>query len=415
MTTIRLARSISFVTLGMAIWFVSARAQTYSLLYTFTGGPEGGYPAQRLTVDSVGNIYGSTDDGGGPSGCGTIFKIRKGDRFSVLYTFLDRADGCDAHALIRDGSGNIYGTASFGGQVGCGNLGCGTVFKLDKKGNFTPLYTFTGGTDGANPYGGLVRDAAGNLYGATPSGGAYGYGDVFKLDTTYHLTVLYAFTGGTDGGFPLGSMVRDAAGNLYGNTQSGGDLTCGSGNGSGCGTVFKLDTKGNLTVLHTFSGGADGAFPGTVIQIGTNLYGTTQNGGDLACVGARGIGCGVVFRIDGKRTFTVLYTFGGGADGSEAGANGWGAALARDQNGNLYGATSLGGDLNCIGSNKGCGTVFRLDPTGKLTVLYDFTGETDGTPTFYGTDLVRDQAGNLYGVTVPLGNGSLGTVFRIAP
>src|SRR5207248_3167096 len=143
-----------------------------------------------------------------------------------------------------------------------GGSGCGVVFKLDPTGKETVLYTFTGGTDGSNPVAGLRRDSAGNLYSTTQRGGdvncngGQGCGVVFKLDSTGRETVLYRFTGGTDGAFPAAGLIRDAAGNLFGTTQSGGNPSCFSGNG--CGVVFKLDPTGKETVLYTFTGGLDG-------------------------------------------------------------------------------------------------------------------------------------------------------------
>jgi uncharacterized repeat protein (TIGR03803 family) len=181
-----------------------------------------------------------------------------------------------------DAAGNLYGTAYVGGDPTCG---CGTVFKLDPSGNATVLHAFTEGTDGGLPQAGLIRDAAGNLYGTTQIGGSSNAGTVFKVDTAGNETVLYSFTGGADGGSPLGGVSRDAAGNLYGTTQLGGSPQLQAG------TVFKLDTSGKLTALHTFTGGADGSnpFAGVIRDSAGNLYGTTAGGGDS--------GFGTVFKI----------------------------------------------------------------------------------------------------------------------
>ena len=172
--------------------------------------------------------------------------------------------------LVRDAAGNLYGTTSDGGIYGgvCGGFGCGTVFKVDKTGKETALYSFTGDPDGSNPYAGLVRDAAGNLYGTTYSGGSTSFGGTaFKLDTKGVETVLYNFGAQNgDGLFPTGGLIRDAAGNLYGTTQRGG--------ASGFGAVFKVDKTGKETVLYSFAGGTDGSTPfidGLVRDAGESL------------------------------------------------------------------------------------------------------------------------------------------------
>src|SRR5271157_918656 len=178
--------------------------------------------------------------------------------YSVLYTFTGSPDGAHpAASLLRDAQGNLYGTTSAGGDPACTN-GCGTVFKVDATGKETLLYTFTGGADGAKPLSSLVQDAQGNLYGTTHWGGdpvcTNGCGTVFKVDTTGKETVLHTFTGSPDGAIPLSGLVRDAQGNLYGTTGYGG--------ASDNGTVFEVDTTGKETVLYSFTGtGGDGAGP----------------------------------------------------------------------------------------------------------------------------------------------------------
>ncbi len=218
------------------------------------------------------------------------------------------------------------------------------------------LHRFHGKPDGENPNAGVIRDAAGNLYSTTSSGGTYGWGVVFKLSTTRKLTVLHTFTDGADGASPLAGVVRDAEGNLYGTTYGGGDSNCfrpspPSGGRStrwddlppipqgGCGVVFKVDTTGNETVLHTFTG-ADGNEPdaGLIRDLAGNLYGTTLYGGDVNCNVLNS--CGVVFKLDTTGKETVLYRFSGGADGSSPEAG-----LVQDAAGNLYGTTVVGGDL----------------------------------------------------------------------
>ena len=219
--------------------------------------------------------------------------------FTVLYKFAGgTGDGCDPYAgLVRDTAGNLYGTT-----VGCGAFGWGTVFKVDTSRAETVLFNFSySNGDGAIPYGGLVRDSAGNLYGTTDYGGSSGNGVVFKLDTSGKETVLHNFAGGTkDGCDPLyESLVRDSAGNLYGTTNR-----CGA---FGYGTVFKVDTSGKETVLHSFAGyPADGCYPyaGLVRDSAGNLYGTTDGCGAFAY--------GTVFKVDTSSKETVLHNFAEG-------------------------------------------------------------------------------------------------------
>ena len=273
---------------------------------------------------------------------------------------------------------------------------------------YTVLYTFTG-TDGSGPYAGLIQDEKGNLYSTTwvgsdlsgCSGFGYGCGVVFKVDPKGNETVLYTFTGGVDGATPFSDVVRDEAGNLYGTTTNFW------GGSSPFGTVFKLDPAGKETVLYSFTGGADGnePFSGLVRDTDGNLYGTTAYGGDLsACFGG---GCGVVFKLDPTDQETVLYTFTAGADGAYPLSSG---DLVRDEAGNLYGTAASGGDLSACVSGYGCGVVFKVDPTGKETVLYSFTGTPDGQAPEAG--LLRDEEGNLYGTAEAGGASGHGAVFK---
>jgi uncharacterized repeat protein (TIGR03803 family) len=278
-----------------------------TVLYSFSGGTDGAEPYAGVVMDAAGNLYGSTDFGGNLNcnewegfGCGTVFKLNKADDETVLYSFGGAPDGAKPYAgVVMGAAGNLYSTTFNGGNVTCANTsGCGTVFMLDITGKEKVLYNFSGAPDGANPEAGVVMDAAGNLYGTTFFGGASGDGTVFKLDTAGKETVLYSFSGTPDGANPVGGLVMDVAGNLYSTTFNGGNVTC--TNASGCGTVFKLDTTGNETLLYMFSGGADGAYPtgGLVMDAAGNLYGTTFEGGDLSCMFANmGLGCGTVFKL----------------------------------------------------------------------------------------------------------------------
>ena len=410
----RLHRGLALASmLGLATLVPSAQGQTFTVLHSFTGGADGANPVYNgLIQNGAGTLYGSTGIGGNltcnsGAGCGVVFKMDPiTGKVTVLHSFTDGSDGAfPTGTLLLDGT-SLYSPA-LGGAL----PSFGRVIKLDKAGNATAVYTFTGGTDGAYPYGSLAHDAAGNLYGTTEFGGQLvcnqgsGCGTVFKLDSAGNETVLYSFTDGTDGADPVAGVIRDAAGNLYGTTQIGGDAPCGGG--FGCGTVFKVDSARNFAVVHSFSGGTDGIQPlGTLIQDSTsNLYGTTSGGGDPAC-SSNGFGCGTVFKIDSSGTETVLYSFKGKADGDEPNAG-----VVSDSAGNLYGTTLLGGNLAC-GSRLGCGTVFKLDSKGRKTVLHSFSG-LDGAYPY--TALIRDSAGNLYGTTSGGGAAGHGTVYKIAP
>jgi uncharacterized repeat protein (TIGR03803 family) len=261
-----------------------------TVLHTFAG-KDGEHPYAGLIVDTLGNLYGTS--AGGAFGFGAVFKLDKTDKESVLYSFKGGSKGQVPEAsLIRDTAGNLYGTTYSGGINACAN-GCGTVFKLDKTGKASVLYSFKGGTDGASPVAGLVRDSAGNLYGTTVNGGINACtnrcGTVFKVDKSGHESVLYRFKGGSDGGLPYAGLVRDAAGNLYGTTYSGGAHQLGA--------VFKVDKTGHESVLYSFPGGSDGGLPyaGLIRDAAGNLYGTASFFGTPStnC----GSGCGVVFRL----------------------------------------------------------------------------------------------------------------------
>jgi uncharacterized repeat protein (TIGR03803 family) len=339
--------------------------------------------------------------------------------FSVLYHFCSKAncsDGLWPYAgLISDEAGNLYGTTGAGGAI-CRRYGCGTVFKLAPDGTETVLHAFTASDDGSGPYGGLIADAAGNLYGTTASGGSdgcggidFGCGTLFRVSASGKEKVLYAFAGGSDGAYPDAGVVADKKGNLYGTTADGGGGTQCIVQFGGCGTVFRVNPRGRETVLYAFSGGSDGANPlaGLVIDRAGNLFGTTAYGGNLAaCNQGASPGCGAVFEIAADGTEKTLYAFNGGNDG-------WSpvAGLIEDKSGNLYGTTEAGGSTTAC-SGVGCGIVFKIAPDGSETILYDFTGSNDGAHPAAG--LLRDKKGNLYGTTLAGGSAGEGTVFRLS-
>jgi uncharacterized repeat protein (TIGR03803 family) len=308
---------------------------TETVIHNFGRSPADGVdPTAGVIGDSDGNLYGTTTSGG-TAGHGVVYKLDSTGHETVLYTFTGGADGGDPGAgVIRDSAGNLFGTTSAGGDLACGfSAGCGVVFKVGPTGTETVLHRFTGGADGGYPYAGVIRDSAGNLYGTTSQGGPNGQGVVFKLDTAGHETALYSFTGGADGGYPNAGVIRDSSGNLYGTTNLGG---------TDWGVVYKLDAAGQETVLYSFRGGADGGEPnaGVVRDSGGNLYGTTLLGGNtVACPPSPILagGCGVVYKLDSTGHETVLYAFTGGADGGNPTAG-----VIRDSAGNLYGTTPDG-------------------------------------------------------------------------
>jgi uncharacterized repeat protein (TIGR03803 family) len=290
---------------------------TLNVLHTFTGSPDGGNPEGTLVFDKGGNLYGTTTVGGA-FGNGTVYRVTPGGQYRVLYSFSGLDGAGPVAGLVRDGAGNLYGITQYGGTSGRGTVfvltptgaekvlhsftggadgghpigglilwkgslygttgdggdyGPGTVFRVTKKGVQKVLYSFSGGIDGASPFRKLVVDKEGNFYGTTVGGGAYSSGTVFKVTSMETETVLYHFTGGVDGGTPVGGLVRDANGNLFGTTQMGGT--------NANGTVFKLSPSGTETVLHSFTRGAsDGAMPmASLLRVGRVLYGTTFYGG----------------------------------------------------------------------------------------------------------------------------------------
>ena len=382
-----IARATSAVSLFAFVLLViltqMAVAQGFSVLYDFSGGVDGKYPYSRLMLVN-GEVYGTTHEGGA-LGYGTIFKVNASGTETVLYSFAGSPDGAYPYAgLLHDAAGNLYGTTKAGGVSGYG-----TVFKLDANGTESVLHSFGGGTDGASPYAGVIRDAVGNLYGTTSGGQPDSrYGTVFTIDSSGTETVLYGFTSTSDGGNPGGILARDGAGNLYG--------TAGSGGVRDSGLVFKLDTEGIESALYTFSGkNGDpiGPSSGLIRDDQGNFYGTSIAGGTHRN--------GTVYRVNTKGRETVLYSFAGGSDG--AGPSG---ELVLDSKGRLYGTTVAGGAANF-------GTVFMLSGIGKEKVLYTFTGGADGGRPVAG--LVRDAAGNLYGSASRGGKTNHGVIFKIKP
>jgi uncharacterized repeat protein (TIGR03803 family) len=420
---------LASATLGLAITLTSvavasqpAQAQTFKVLYGFTGGSDGGEPDSGLITDSDGNLYGTTALGGvsrDETADGVVFEVGPNGGESVLTTFssFDGGAAGPIGPLARDLLGNLYGVTG-----NSGTHGGGTVFEVFTTGGRKALHVFGrgGAGDGAHPAAGVILDKKGNLYGTTTVGGTSDFGVVFKLHVKPSKeTILHTFTGQKgDGVFPSASVIRDAAGNVYGTTEAGGTYggVCGSAPLGGCGIVFKINTHGKETVLYRFGGAPDGANPGARLlrDPAGNLYGTTYYGGSGGCQYGSFTGCGTIFKLDKNRHETILYSFTGGTDGGAPSAG-----LIRDAAGNLYGTTFIGGGTGCL-SQLGCGTVFELDATGKETVLYRFTGGADGENPK--AELLRDMAGNLYGTTLRGAGGDkkvcslgCGVVFKITP
>jgi uncharacterized repeat protein (TIGR03803 family) len=410
---------------GQELKHMPPAAPTFTVLHSFAGYPtDGSLSLGDLIQDSAGNLYGTTELGGTSSactyGCGTVFKLSPTGTETILYNFTEGADGAYPQAgLVRDATGNLYGTTAGGGAESraCTLTSgtCGVVFELircDSAPNgyeYKVLYRFTGGADGGSPYGGLVRDTAGNLYGTTQGGGSLAStcrqgtcGVVFKLSPTDIETVLHTFTGGAGGANPTAALTLDSAGNLYSTTYYGGAYSEG--------VAFKLSPAGTETVLHSFAGyPTDGGYPyyGLTHDAAGNLYGTATDGGAH--------GSGVVFKLSPTGAETVLYSFTGGADGGFPVGD-----LIQDTAGTLYGATGQGGATGACAPSSGCGVVFKLSSTGTETVLHSFTGGADGAVPSAG--LIQDMSGNLFGTTAAGGvesnqcyTGTCGVVFRLAP
>ena len=395
------------------------RAGSEIVLYSLAGSGNPKLPYAGLIADKAGNLYGTTALGGAHNQ-GTVFELSHNANWiwteRLLYSFAGGGDGAKPHAaLVFDSTGNLYGTTNFGGNASC-SQGCGTVFKLAPgSGDWSEsvLYAFTGGSDGREPDARLVFGAHGNLYGTTLRGGhidtacTTGCGTVFRLSPGskgWKESVVYAFEGGKNGALPYVGVTFDAAGNLYGATYAGGAY--------GNGTVFKLSpgSSGLWTegVLHSFTGRPDGKNPlsDLVLDAAGNLYGTTSQGGNQGEYG-------VVFELRPNQTVgwkeSVIHRFANHPSANPM------AGLVLDRAGNLYGTTTLGAGLSTCGG--GCGTLFKLAPgsSGRwiYTVLHLFGRATDG---FHPSgQLILDRAGNVWGTTQAGGSLGAGTVFQIIP
>jgi hypothetical protein len=427
----RLSPTAAFVTAALVLAVaIPLSAQQERVLYRFTGGADGDDPQSGLIADSSGNLYGATYTGAVD---GTAYKLSppaEGGQWTEtnLHTFGASGDGAGVISVMTvDSAGNLYGTTSAGG------LGVGIVFQLVPPsapgGAWTEnvLYSFKGNSDGASPYGGVILDQAGNLYGTTDGNFETTFGTVFELSppatqgAAWTEAILYSFKGTTDGCGPNGKLVLGANGVLYGTA-----VQCGGTQNIcffGCGTVFEIvppAVEGGAwteQTLHTFHGGTDGAQPenGLVADAKGDYYGATQAGG--ACVGGTQE-CGTLFKLlppavaGAKWTEGIIYTFTGGTDGETPVG-----AVILDKSGNLYGATRMAGDPTCS-----CGTVFELTPPATKgawteTTLHDFTGVPDGV---YPNGVSFSKGGALYGTTTWGGEcrgntQGCGVIFQVLP
>ena len=324
-------------TFGRGIIYKLSSTGHERVLYNFKGSDgDGDVPDSISFRDSAGNLFGTTFQGGAYS-FGTVFELDTHGRETIIYSFCPKTPctkGAYPGGVIPGRNGSLYGITYAGGNFSCDITGCGTVFKIGRKGFQTLVHAFRG-PDGQRPNPGLVLDASGNVYGTTAYGGAYGRGTVFKVTETGQESVEYSFDGGANGAYPDGGLYRDAEGNLYGTTFQGGAYNYGA--------VFKITALGQFMVLYSFPGGGSGANPYADLNLDQqgNIFGTTYSGGSH--------NFGTIFKLDASGNETVLHNFGVEKDDIHP------SGLIIDASGNLYGTTYRGGAHNY-------GSVFEVVP-----------------------------------------------------
>lgn len=405
-------------------------------IHSFDHTKEGANPAAPLISTTGGVLYGTTEAGGNLScayistlhGCGTIFQTDTSGNVSTLHTFSGQDGAYPVAALLAATNGLLYGTTLYGGtyysscEVGGTTTlaGCGTIFTYSSAGTFTSAYSFGPFTSsvGVGPEAPLIQVTNGTLYGTASTGDATscsgtlgsithaGCGAIFQMAGTSAPVSLHSFLG-NEGIYPEAALLS-INGNLFGSTAGGGDLACSSYASPGCGTLFGISSSGATNALHSFTG-LDGADPNAPLILGADgsTYGTTSFGGNTSCgEGGPYQGCGTVFKIDPSGNFIPLHSFSG-VDGA------YPNDLLQASDGYFYGTTYGGGDTSCAGKyGPGCGTVFRMDPAGNVTVLYEFTGASDGS--WPGAGVIQGSDGNLYGTTLYGGVNDDGVIFRIS-
>jgi uncharacterized repeat protein (TIGR03803 family) len=460
----------------------------YTLLYSFSGGGDGANPEAGLVQASDGTLYGTTQiDGSG--GHGTIFHITTNGTLTTVYSFTGKGDGSGANALVQASDGNLYGTTAYGGTNRFG-----TVFRFTTNGTLTTLYSFTGGSDGSQPSAALLQASDGNLYGTTAVGGTNGYGSVFRISTSGALTPLYSFTGGSDGKLPAAALLQAKDENLYGTTLSGGSHgngaffriatngtfvllysfagvqvrggliqatdgylygTCRNAGAPGYGNIFRITTNGAFATLYSFMAGADGTTPvaGLVQASDSTFYGTTVGGFNFDGAIDQ-IVDGTVFQFTASHALNTLYSFPtgndshyptgllqasdgylygtvGGSQDPDLGAvfqiatngtfntiysftdmNNWAgpSGMIQASDGNLYGTANGGTGIDSSGLAYGPGVIFRCTTSGNFAPLYSFTGGADGSRP---SGLMQASEGNLYGTSSYGGATGNGTVFQL--
>ncbi len=404
---------IKILIIALATCFVTsaAFAQTTFAIYSFSGSQSGIFPDGSLTLGKNA-AYGTTLDGG-EMGFGTVYRLTAKGTESFIYDFEGgSADGAGPSGnLARDQAGNIYGTTQGGGTCQQNNGNCGTVYKIDSSAHESILYSFQPGTDdGENPGSGVVLGPDGNLYGPAQAG-KFGQGVIFKVNpASGEESIFYQFgTISGDGINPFGALTFDSKGNMYGVAQYGGSCS------SSGGTLFKITSGGVESTLHSFCvGDTNGATPNGPVALDAvgNIYGVTQQGGDLTCSDsfAPGIGCGTVFKETPAGQFSVVHAFAGAPSdgaGDPGVAAGGGLGVISDAAGNIYGITQFGG----AGTGLGNGIIFAVAKGTTYKVLHIFEGgPNDGS---------QPQAplvflsGNLYGTTIQGGASNFGTAFRL--
>jgi uncharacterized repeat protein (TIGR03803 family) len=404
-----------------------AQSYTESVLYSFcsnAGCSDGSNPYSNLTQASDGNLYGTTIQGGlaadteqCPSGCGTVFKITPSGILNTVYSFCSEAQCADGLApyttpLIEGSDGSLYGTTSSGGTHGNG-----TIFKFSLSGTLTTIYSFCSQSncaDGSIPFGGVVQGLDGNFYGTTKAGGANrsacgtnGCGTVFRVTPSGTLTTLYSFCSQTN----CADGGTPFAGLVQAADENFYGVTIQNGD-IGYGTVFQITPDGNLTTLHTFcsqTNCADGEYPyAPLVQSSDgSFYGTTTNGG-INGDACGGYGCGTVFKITPSGTLTTIHSFAGGPDDG----GGPHALLMQATDGNFYSTTSGGGANN---GSTGGGAAFKMSPLGELSLIYSFCDQgncSDGLEPFSG--LAQGSDGNFYGTAQAGGTNADGAAYQIA-
>ena len=395
----RLAVAISAASAGLLAVAAPGASAGGTIVYSFTGGSDGGTPHAPVIFGPGGDLYGTTQ-WGGAHGDGAVFQlVPHGTGWSehVIYSFSGGADGWVPDAGLTYSGGSLYGTVAYGGSGGHG-----AVFELSQNsadGSWSKqsLYSFTGGTDGSQPVAGVTSGPDGKLYGTTGDGGADGQGVVYALTPgsgSWSESVLHSFTwpAGGDGASPDSTPVFDKAGNLYGVTVAGGTYNAG--------IVYRLSAASGWseTILHTFTGSADGGNPvcDLVFDQAGVLYGTTTSGGTAR----HGTVFGVTGPARGTGVFHTVYAFRGGATGGNPYAG-----VTVGAHGELYGTTASG-------VYRGGGVVYRLSRGlfRRETVLYTFDNPGNGS----WASLTRDAAGNLFGTTVEGGSAFSGSVFEVS-